>query len=153
MKLTATYKFKMIDRVPEGDSAILLTCPDDMGYHKWLNHYLKHAIISFEARLAWIDNDKAMITVPAEIVEEVVADAEEYDITATEAELPSALVPEEVQDDIINAVEACIRPDRFNLFEVTPAGDATVQMQVIDKIMASSIQSAFILSGARVDFD
>lgn len=153
MKLTAIYKFKMDTEVPPGDAAIKLTSPDEIGYKKWLNHYLKHAVIAFEARLACIDNNIAVITVPDEIVDEVISDAAEHEINAETTEKPEVLVPEEIQDDIINAVEASARPDAFTEYTVNQNGEAYVEMIVTEELQASSIQSAFILSGARVDFE
>lgn len=153
MKLTAIYKFKMDTEVPDGDAAIKLTSPEEVGYKKWLNHYLKHAVITFEARLAWVDGNIAVITVPAEVVDEVIDDAAEHDITAESTDLPKVLVPEEIQDDIINAVEASARPDAFTEYTVNEKGEAYVEMIVTEELQASSIQSAFILSGARVDFE
>lgn len=153
MKLTAIYKFRMDTEVPKGDIAIRLISPDEVGYKKWLNHYLKHAVIAFEARLASIDNNIAVITVPDEIVDEVIADASEHEIQAETTEKPTVLVPEEIQDDIINAVEASARPDAFTEYTVNEKGEAYVEMIVTEELQASSIQSAFILSGARVDFE
>ena len=93
---------------------------------------LKVAVCDYGARLATIDGGSlrnaipreatAVITLPADNIEtlwELIADYQdlyrsEYKgieeslcLTAEMTEAPSSLIPEEIQDDLINAVEGC----------------------------------------------
>lgn len=171
---------------------------------KLMNRFLKHAVVNFEARLASVNGGTlrnaiprsatAVITVPSEVVDSIIEEARYYQMvyrdefnglepnlvfTAERAELPSALLPEEVQDDLINSVEAAFdgvwrwthieidgKPTNghvdtsSNMASVKTLPDGTAQVLMLIRSMdeerkralASSIQSAFMLAGARVDF-
>jgi len=171
---------------------------------KLMNRFLKHAIVNFEARLASVNGGTlrnaiprratAIITVPAEVVDSIIEEARYYQMVyrdefnglepdivfyAERTELPSALLPVEVQDDLINSVEAAFdgvwrwshkkvegKPTNdhvdtsSNMASVKTLPDGTAQVLMLIRSMdeerkralASSIQSAFILAGARVDF-
>lgn len=171
---------------------------------KLMNRFLKHAVVNFEARLASVcggtlrnaipRSATAVITVPSEVVDSIIEEARYYQMvyrdefngiepdlvfTAERAELPSALLPVEVQDDLINSVEAAFdgvwrwshilidgKPTNghvdtsSNLASVKTLPDGTAQVLMLIRSMdeerkralASSLQSAFMLAGARVDF-
>lgn len=211
VNISASMKYKLDNEIPEGDQAILLTLSGLQGGHsgmdihlcranacKLMNRFLKHAVVNFEARVASIDcgtlrnaiarQGKAIITVPSEVVDEIVEevryyqdlyryefDGEEPDLqfTAEPVALPKALLPEEVQDDLLNAVEAChdgvwrwgniqkLEVDTSSnlaTFKTTEAGtaEAIILVRSMDeerkRALASSLHSAFVQSGARVKF-
>lgn len=171
---------------------------------KLMNRFLKHAVVNFEARLACFNggtlrnaiprNASAIITVPSEVVDSIIEEARYFQMvyrdefngiekdlvfTAERVELPSALLPVEVQDDLINSVEAAYdgvwrwshieidgKPTNghvdtsCNMASVKTLPDGTAQVLMLIRSMdedrkralASSLQSAFMLAGARVDF-
>lgn len=100
--------------------------------NKLMFRFLKEAVRDYGARLAEVEGGNmhnaipreayAIVTIPGDNVEalwELIADyqdlyREEYkgiesriDFTAELVELPKSLIPEEIQDDMINAIEAC----------------------------------------------
>ncbi len=171
---------------------------------KLMNRFLKHAVVNFEARLASVNGGTlrnaiprratAIITVPSEVVDSIIEEARYYQMVyrdefdglepdlvflAERAELPTALLPAEVQDDLINSVEAAFDgvwrwshskssegatngqvDTSSNLASVKTLPDGTAQVLMMVRSMdeerkralASSLQSAFMLAGARVDF-
>lgn len=172
---------------------------------KLMCRFLKHAVVNFEARLSSFNagslrnaiprTAEAVITVPGEIAAEVIDEVAYYqDLFRDElrgidpgvnfsAEIcadPAALMPEEIQDDILNTIEAVhdgvfrYSPDIPGLVETSsnlasvsshfipdsnqPAGETEVlclvrsQGEETKRWLASSIQSTFLLGGARVEF-
>ena len=141
---TAKFHYTPVD-VEEGDVAIKVSVSGCKGGHsgcdihlqrananKLLFRFLKDAVANFEARLATVEGGSlrnaipreasAVITVPAEGVDEVmdlVAEYEdlfvtEYDgvednirFTAEEVTCPTTELPEDVQDFLIHAITAC----------------------------------------------
>lgn len=208
VNMTARLQYKMDSSIPEGDSAVLLTLSGLQGGHsgmdihlgranacKLMNRFLKHIVVSFEARLASFNSGtlrnaipreaQAVITVPAEIVDEVIEEVQYYNdlyreeysstepslcFTAKETALPSMLLPEEIQDDLLNAIEACHNgvwsmgegyvdtSSNMAHVQTTDNGEAEVLFMVRSmneerkRACASAIQSAFLLAGFRVDF-
>lgn len=216
--LTARFRYGLSTVVPDGDKAIMLRLSGLQGGHsgmdihmgrgnacKLMCRFLKHAVVNFEARLASFQagslrnaiprEAEAVITVPGEIAEEVLAEAAYYNdlfreelrgidpdvlFRAEQCALPAALMPEEIQDDILNTVEAAhdgvfrYSPDipglvetSSNLASVTtrlisdsrqPAGETEIlclirsQNEEMKRWLASSLQSTFLLGGARVEF-
>lgn len=165
--------------------------------NKLMVRFLKHAIVNFEVRIAEIHGGSlrnaiprectAVVTVPGDVADELLDEVAYYDelfrfelrgidegvkFEAAPTKLPVALVPEEIQDDIINSVEACfdgvfrMSPDMPNVVETssnlalldTDAQETHVLLLVrsmneeMKRYLASTIQSVFILGGARVDF-
>ena len=165
---------------------------------KLLFRFLKHAVVNFEARLAEVKagglrnaiprEAHAVITIPGELLadmkEEVAAYEEMYrelygtqdpniTFTAAEVAVPKSLLPEEIQDDVINCIEAChdgvwrMLPHHQNIVE-TSSNLASVETdneetrvvllirsmdEEMKRALASQLESTFILAGARVDFD
>lgn len=168
---------------------------------KLMARFLKHIVVNYEARLSWFNGGgvrnaipreaSAVVTIPSEVLDELMdevryyADLYRYELrgvddgvilTAVETNDPETLLPEEVQDDILNSIEAAhdgvlrYSPDVPGVVE-TSSNLATVEMQHSDesgecrvcimvrsmneemkRALASRLQSAFILGGARVDF-
>ncbi|NDP20113.1 MAG: aminoacyl-histidine dipeptidase [Paludibacter sp.] len=164
--------------------------------NKLMFRFLKDAVADEEARLASIDGGSlrnaipreafAVITVPAEGVDdmiEFVKECEELFIeeykgvedkisfTVDQVTLPSGLIPEEVQDDLINGVIACPNGvERFitelptvvetsnNLAIIKSDGSAIIIRSLIrssvesrKEELASMVQSVFSLAGAKVE--
>ena len=141
---TAKFYYTPVE-VEEGDVAVKVSVTGCKGGHsgcdihlqrananKLLFRFLKEAVANYEARLASVDGGSlrnaipreasAIITVPAEGVDEImdlVAEYEdlfvtEYDgvednihFTAAEVECPATELPEDVQDFLIHAITAC----------------------------------------------
>ncbi len=165
--------------------------------NKLLFRFLKEAIMQYEARLASVEGGnmrnaipreaKAVITIPADNKKEIEKLAEEYAETfndeykaiengifveVRQVELPNALIPEEIQDDFVNAVTACPNgvfrmipeiPDTVetstNLsIVVANSTDISVRCLLRSSVdskkeeLASMIESVFALAGAKVEF-
>lgn len=163
--------------------------------NKLLFRFLKTAVAENEVRLASFSGGTlrnaipreafAVVTIPEEDLPdlaEAVADYEdqvneEYKgienrlyFTIDQVELPSGLIPEEVQDDVINAVEAAhdgvlrMIPEMPDVVETSSnlaiceskEGFVSCQFLVrssaesMKKTLASSLQSCFSLAGAKV---
>ena len=141
---TAKFHYTPVE-VEEGDVAVKVSVTGCKGGHsgcdihlqrananKLLFRFLKDAVANYEARLAYVEGGSlrnaipreaaAVITIPAEGVDEImdlVAEYEdlfiaEYDgvedniqLTATEVECPATELPEDVQDFLIHAITAC----------------------------------------------
>ena len=165
--------------------------------NKLMFRFLKEAVSDFGARLASIEGGSlrnaiprealAVITIPADNYDEIqdlVADYEDLFIeeyagvedniqfTATEiTPLPAGLIPEEIQDDLINAITACpngvtrIIPEVPGVMETSNnlafvKSDGTkiiVQCLTRSSVesrkdeLASMISSVFMLAGAKVE--
>lgn len=208
VNMTATLKCKMDIIIPEGDAAVLISLTGLQGGHsgmdihlnranacKLMNRFLKHAVVSFEARLGTFNSGtlrnaipreaQAVITVPAEIVDEVIEEVRYYNdlfrdeyrkseptlsFSAQPTQLPGALIPEEIQDDLLNAIEACHNgvwtmgegfvdtSSNMAHVQTNANGEAEILLMVRSmdeerkRACASAIQSAFLLGGFRVEF-
>jgi len=164
--------------------------------NKLMFRFLKEAVAEYEARLATVEGGSlrnaipreafAVITVPEEDVEDIidfVKECEELFIeeykgveenitfTVEEVKLTSGLMPEEIQDDLINAVTACPNGvSRFipelptvvetsnNLAIIKSDGESvTVRCLIRSSVesrkdeLASMVVSTFSLAGAKVE--
>ena len=164
---------------------------------KLMVRFLKHAIVNFEVRLASIHGGSvrnaiprecvAVVTVPGDVADELLDEVAYYNelfrfelrgiddgvlFEAAETSLPDALVPEEIQDDVVNSIEAAFNgvfrmsPDMPEVVETssnlalleTNCEETHVVLLIrsmneeMKRYLASSLQSAFILGGARVEF-
>ena len=196
--------------LPEGDVALKVTVKGLKGGHsgldivigrananKLLFRFLKEAIISYEARLAQVQGGNmrnaipreasAIITVPAEEVEEIVKLVSEYEAifneeyhlienpivcVAEQVEAPELLIPEEIQDDLVNAITACpngvfrfipampeVVESSLNL-SIIEAGAEKIEVKCLIRSsvdskkeeIASMVESVFTLAGAKVEF-
>ena len=165
--------------------------------NKLMFRFLKEAVCDFGVRLASVEGGslrnaipreaEAIITLPNENVEslwELVADYQdlyraeysgiEDDIkfTAEMTDAPFVLIPEEIQDDLINAVEACqngvdamlhdfpnVVESSSNLAQVK-SSEGLIEITILVRsssesrktALLSSLESAFSLAGARVEY-
>jgi len=164
--------------------------------NKLMFRFLKDAVADYEARLASIDGGSlrnaipreafAVITVPADGVDDLVDFVKEYEelfiveyngvedkisFTVEQVELPSGLIPEEVQDDLINGVTACPNgvfrfiPELTNVVEtsnnlaiVKSDGSSIILRSLMrssvesrKEELSSMVESVFLLAGAKVE--
>ncbi len=164
--------------------------------NKLMFRFLKEAVSDYEARLASIDGGSlrnaipreafAIITVPADGVDDLVEFVqeckdlfiEEYkgvedkiSFSVEQVELPSGLIPEEVQDDLINGVTACpngvmrfmqelptVVETSNNLAIIKSDGSSIILRSLMrssvesrKEELASMVQSVFQLAGAKVE--
>ncbi|MDR1407713.1 MAG: aminoacyl-histidine dipeptidase [Tannerella sp.] len=165
--------------------------------NKLMCRFLKEAVRDFGARLAFIDGGTlrnaipreavAVITLPAgnvELLWELAADYQELfrteyagietgiRFTAEMEEQPASLVPEEIQDDLINAVEGCPNgvismlhdfpgtvESSSNLATVK-SGKNEIEIRILARSssdsrkewLCSSLESVFSLAGAKVEY-
>ncbi|MCD8178405.1 MAG: aminoacyl-histidine dipeptidase [Tannerellaceae bacterium] len=164
--------------------------------NKLMFRFLKEAVASCGARLASVEGGSlrnaipreafAVVTIPgenAEIVWEMVSDfqalyEEEYrgiedniQFTVESVDLPPALIPEEIQDALINAVEGCQNGVISMLHDFPGTVESSSNLAVIQsstglievKILVrsssesrkasvcSSLESVFALAGAKVE--
>lgn len=165
--------------------------------NKLLFRFLKEAITSYEARLAEVEGGNmrnaipreahAVLTVPADTAPDLEKLAAEYaalfneeyqaienhiTFTAAATDLPDLLMPEEIQDDFVNAITGCpngvfryvpsmpeIVETSMNLSIVKAnAEEITVQCLLRSSVdskkeeLASMLESVFALGGAKVTF-
>mgnify|MGYP000866855657 FL=1 len=165
--------------------------------NKLMFRFLKKAVAEYEARLAWVEGGNlrnaipreafALITVPADGVDDLIELVKDFETLFVEenqsvedniqlqieqVKLPSGLIPEEIQDDLINGVTAC--PDgvfRFipevpdvvetsNNLAVVKSDGSSIQLRCLlrssvesrKEELASMIESVFSLAGAYIDF-
>ena len=164
--------------------------------NKLMFRFLKEAVGNYEARLASICGGTlrnaipyectATITVPRDGVDDIVRLAEEFAelfnkeyhgienniiLTAERTDTPSGLIPEEIQDDLINAVTACpngvyrVIPEMPEIVEtsnnlaVIKSDGESIKVQCLTRSsvesrkeeVASMIESVFSLAGAKVE--
>lgn len=164
--------------------------------NKLMFRLLKEAVRDYEARLASIDGGSlrnaipreafAIVTVPAEGAGELVELVKEYEeiyraeykniednilLTVEKTDLPKTLIPEEIQDNLINAVEACqngvisVLTDFKDTVETSVniarvvSGEGRMDVQFLARsssetrkdAICSSIESAFLLAGGKVE--
>lgn len=165
--------------------------------NKLMFRFLKEAVCDYGARLASIDGGSlrnaipreafAVVTIPgdnAEALWELVADYQdlfrtEYAgvedaiyFTAEMTDLPKTLIPEEIQDDMINAVEGCQNGVIDMLHDFPGTVESSSNLAIVHsqeglitiKILVrsssesrkaavcSSLESIFSLAGAKVEY-
>ena len=165
--------------------------------NKLMFRFLKEVVRDYGARIASVEGGslrnaipreaEAVIALPKENVEflwELVADYQDLYRTeyagiednisfiAEMADVPFVLIPEEIQDDMINSIEACQNgvitmlndfPDTVesssNLAQVK-SSDGLIEVKILARsssesrkaYLLSSLESAFSLAGARVEY-
>lgn len=165
--------------------------------NKLMNRFLKDVVANYEARIATIQGGSlrnaipresfVVLTIPEQLSDDLIDLVDEYeslfreDFTGIEegisfkaerTDMPDALLPEEVQDDIINAVEGCLNgvisyladfpgvvESSLNLALVHSSGDS-VDIKLLVRSssesrknwICSSVESLFHLAGAKVEF-
>jgi dipeptidase D len=165
--------------------------------NKLMFRFLKEAVADYEVRLAAIDGGSlrnaipreafAVITVPGEGVQDVLDLIDDYSALFTEeyagvedgislsaesTDLPSGLLPEEIQDDLINGITACpngvfrVIPELPSVVEtsnnlaIVKSNGTSVECKCLIRSsvesrkdeLASMVASVFALAGARVEF-
>lgn len=166
--------------------------------NKLMFHFLKEAVTEYEVRLSSINGGNlrnaipreafAIVTLPEENADLFVDALEEYaDIykeeykstdsniifKAEKVDLPKTLIPEEIQDSLINAVVACqngvismlsdfpgIVETSTNLASVK-SREGVIEAKMLARSssesrkaqICSSLESAFMLAGAKVEID
>lgn len=165
--------------------------------NKLMFRFLKEAVADYEVRLATIDGGSlrnaipreafAVITVPGEGVQDVMELVDEYtalftgefagvedgiSFIAEETELPGGLLPEEIQDDLINGITACpngvfrVIPELPSVVEtsnnlaIVKSNGIMVECKCLIRSsvesrkdeLASMVASTFALAGAKVEF-
>ncbi|MDR1543916.1 MAG: aminoacyl-histidine dipeptidase [Prevotellaceae bacterium] len=165
--------------------------------NKLIFRFLKEAVARYEARLSAVEGGNmrnaipreawAVITVPAEIKDEIVKLVEEYEelynieyqgiedkisFTAEETETPELLIPEEIQDDLINSVTACPNGVFRNIPSLPSIVETSMNLSIIEanaemidikcllrssvdskkEELASMVESVFTLAGGKVEF-
>lgn len=164
--------------------------------NKLMFRFLKEAVRDYGARLASVEGGSlrnaipreafAVVTIPGDNVEalwELVADyqdtfREEYKgieegihFTAEMAELPATLIPEEIQDDFINAIEGCQNGvismlhdfpgtvESSSNLAVVRTSNELIEISILVRsssesrkyAICSSLESIFALAGAKVE--
>ncbi|QIK59491.1 aminoacyl-histidine dipeptidase [Dysgonomonas sp. HDW5A] len=164
--------------------------------NKLMFRLLKKAVAEVEARLSFVDGGSlrnaipreafAIVTVPAENVDDLLDLVDEYNdiyneeyrdiennltLKAEKTNLPKTLIPEEIQDDLINAVEACPNGVISMLQEFPGTVEASTNIASVKssegkveikfltrsssetkkQALDSSIQSLFSLADAKVE--
>ncbi|MCC8095838.1 MAG: aminoacyl-histidine dipeptidase [Tannerellaceae bacterium] len=165
--------------------------------NKLMFRFLKEAVAGCGARLSSVEGGSlrnaipreafAIITIPgenAEVLWEMVADyqelyQEEYkgieesiSFTAEIAELPENLIPEEIQDDLINAIEGCQNGvismlasfpgtvESSSNLAVVRSESGLIEVKILIRSSSesrkisvlSSLESVFALAGAKVEY-
>ncbi len=165
--------------------------------NKLLFRFLKEIVRDYGARLSFVEGGSlrnaipreafAIITLPADEVEaiwELVADYQdlyrnEYagieegiTFTAEPVDLPASLIPEEIQDDLINAIEGCQNGvisylndfpgtvETSSNLALVKGGDGLIDIKILARsssdsrkeAICSSLESVFSLAGAKVEY-
>ena len=165
--------------------------------NKLLFRFLKFAVTDYEARLASVNGGSlrnaipreasAIVTVPGDVLDEFLAEVADFEesfvnefrttegnikFEAKIVDMPSYLIPQEIQDDVINSIVGCFNgyvrmfPDMPSVVEtssnlaIVKSMEGMVQVQFLIRslneeqkyYLASSLESVFILGGAKVEF-
>lgn len=165
--------------------------------NKLMFRFLKEAVRDYGARLSSIDGGSlrnaipreafAIITIPGDNVEalwELVSDYQEMyrseykgiehniNFTAEMTDMPVTLIPEEIQDDLINAIEGCQNGVISMLVDfpgtvesstnlaIVKSSNEMIEIQILvrsssesrKEAVCSSLESIFSLAGAKVEY-
>ena len=166
--------------------------------NKILFRFLKMAVTDYEARLSSVDGGTlrnaipreafALVTIPNEVVDDFIAEASEYEdliieefkgiedsisFKASVTELPTSLIPEEIQDDVINSIVGCHNGVVRYMHDMPSVVETSSNLAIVKSMegmievvflirslnedqkffLSSSLQSVFTLGGAKVEFD
>jgi len=166
--------------------------------NKLMNRFLKEVVRNYEARIASIRGGSlrnaipresfVVLTIPEQLSDDLLDLVAEYEelfredfsgiedkisFKAEPTDLPNAILPEEIQDDLINAIEACpngvisyladfpdIVESSLNL-ALVETSDESIEVKLLVRSssesrkdwVCSSVESIFLLAGAKVEFD
>lgn len=164
--------------------------------NKLLFRFLKYAVQEYDARLAWVSGGnlrnaipreaEAIITIPAEYKSDFLDEVTDFEalyiheyglieddlaLTAEETGLPDFLIPEPIQDDLINAVVGCrngvarMIPGVPEVVEtssnlaIVRSSEGSIEVLILirsssesmKQALVSSLESVFLLAGAKVE--
>ncbi len=164
--------------------------------NKLMFRFLKEAVCDYGARLSFVEGGnlrnaipreaEAVITIPGDNVEalwELVSDYQEmYQtefkgvedgilFTASMTDLPATLIPEEIQDDFINAIEGCQNGvismlhdfpgtvETSSNLAIVKTSNELIEIQILvrsssetrKEAICSSLESVFAMAGAKVE--
>ncbi|MFA7388923.1 MAG: aminoacyl-histidine dipeptidase [Proteiniphilum sp.] len=166
--------------------------------NKLMNRFLKDVVKNYEARVAAIQGGSlrnaipresfVVLTIPEQLSDDLLDLVAEYEelfrndfagieegisFKAERTDLPKSLIPEEIQDDLINAVEGCpngvisyladfpgVVESSLNL-ALVQSSDEGIDVKLLVRSssesrkdwVCSSVESLFMLAGAKVEFD
>ena len=165
--------------------------------NKLMFRFLKEAVRDYGARLSSVNGGSlrnaipreafAVITIPGDNVEalwELVSDYQEMyryeykgiehniNFTAEMTDMPATLIPEEIQDDLINAIEGCQNGVISMLVDfpgtvesstnlaIVKSSNEMIEIQILvrsssesrKEAVCSSLESIFSLAGAKVEY-
>ena len=165
--------------------------------NKLMNRFLKDVVSNYEARLAHIQGGSlrnaipresfAVITIPGQLSEDIEDLVKEYEelfneeysgieqgitFVADKTDIPTTLIPEEIQDDLINAVEGCPNGVISMLADFPGVVESSLNLAMVESTqeqitvkllvrsssesrkawVCSSVESVFVLAGAKVEF-
>jgi dipeptidase D len=132
--------------------------------NKLLFRFLKKAVAEYEARLAWVEGGNlrnaipreafALITIPSDGVDDLIELVKDFEnlfveenqfvednirLQVEQVKLPSGLMPEEIQDDLINGVTACPNGVFRFIPEVSDVVETSNNLAVVKSMVNHSI--------------
>ncbi len=165
--------------------------------NKLMNRFLKDVVSNYEARISSIDGGSlrnaipresfVILTIPEQLSEDLIDLVDEYEqlfredflgiesgisFKAERVDMPKSLLPVEIQDDLINAVEACsngvisfladfpgVVESSLNL-ALVKSREKDIEIKLLIRSssesrkdwICSSVESLFSLAGAKVEF-
>ena len=165
--------------------------------NKLMNRFLKEVVSNYEARISSIDGGSlrnaipresfVVLTIPEQLSEDLIDLVDEYEqlfredflgiesgisFKAERIDMPKSLLPVEVQDDLINAVEACSNGVISYLADFPGVVESSLNLALVKSTeqnieikllirsssesrkdwICSSVESLFSLAGAKVEF-
>lgn len=166
--------------------------------NKLMNRFLKEVVGHYEARISHIQGgslrnaipreSSVVLTIPGGLSDDLMDLVAEYErlfredfagiedgisFKAEKTDLPATLIPEEIQDDLINAVEGCpngvisyladfpgVVESSLNL-ALVQSTEESIEVKLLVRSssesrkewVCSSVESLFLLAGAKVEFD
>jgi len=166
--------------------------------NKLMNRFLKDVVRNYEARIASIQGGSlrnaipresfVVLTIPGQLSDDLMDLVLEYEklfredftgieesisFKAEKTDLPEILIPEEIQDDLINAVEGCPNGVISYLADFPGVVESSLNLALVESTsesidvkllvrsssesrkdwVCSSVESLFLLAGAKVEFD
>lgn len=165
--------------------------------NKLMNRFLKDVVKNYEARIASIQGGSlrnaipresfVVLTIPEQLSDDLIDLVGEYEalfredfsgiedgisFKAERTDLPETILPEEIQDDLINAVEGCpngvisyladfpgVVESSLNLAMIQTS-EESIEVKLLVRSssesrknwVCSSVESLFLLAGAKVEF-
>lgn len=165
--------------------------------NKLMNRFLKEVVSNYEARISSIDGGSlrnaipresfVVLTIPEQLSEDLIDLVDEYEqlfrddflgiengisFKAERIDIPKSLLPVEIQDDLINAVEACSNGVISYLADFPGVVESSLNLALVKSTennieikllirsssesrkdwICSSVESLFSLVGAKVQF-